>query len=146
MENIFLFSNKRLLKYNILVKQKINNKRLFYSSLKKDNMSSDCLRSMLFPVTPLKWGHLSGIQCLHCIHWIQSLQSINFLQHIAKITGGFITPKQTIHWNASLTFDASEASLNTSLKVSTWSTEHCRATILLIWSLMSPSFWFMVSK
>ena len=53
LENIF-FPNKRLLKYKILVQQKINNNRLFYSSLQKDNMSSNSFSSMLSPVTPLK--------------------------------------------------------------------------------------------
>ena len=69
VENIFLFSNKRLLKDNILVKQKINNKRLFSSSLKKDNMSSNCLSSMLSTVIPLKWGHVSGIECLQYLEY-----------------------------------------------------------------------------
>ena len=41
---------------------------------KKDNMSSNCLSSMISAVTPLQWGHVSGIQCL-----IQSLRAINFL-------------------------------------------------------------------
>ena len=113
------------IKHSFLVQQKINNKRLFYSSLKKDNMTSNCFSSMLSSVTPLQWGHVSGIQCL--------IQSFSFLQHVAKITGGFITPNQTIHWNASLTFDASRVSLNTTFKISTSSTEHCRATILPIW-------------
>ena len=64
-------------------------------------MLSNSLTSMLSPVTPLQWGHMSGIQCLK-----QTLHAINFLQHVAKIAGGFIAPKQTINWNATLTFES----------------------------------------
>ena len=104
-ENVFLFLNKRLLKKDIFVQQKISNKFIIHQK------RQHAIKLIEFNVIPV--GHEPGI------HWLkQSLHAINLLQHVAKITGGFITSKQTIHWNASLTFVANEVGLNTSFKVS----------------------------
>ena len=130
VENIFLFSNKRLLKDNILVKQKINNKRLS-SSLKKDNMSSNCLSSMLSTVIPLKWGHVSGIECLQYLEYNIYTQLILYSMLQKSLVASSHLNKLYTEI-ASSNFDTSEVSLNTSFKVSTSSTEHCRATTLPI--------------